>query len=78
VIDWRHIDTTPKDGRRVLLFDAAQLTPHLQIKVGWWMPVVEGSWDKWMRWRPGSKESWFGLWNPSHWAQITEPETFWK
>ncbi len=83
-ISWKLIDSAPKDGRVILLFDPAQLTPEHTIKLGVWLEGFEARWDREMNWIPGCRGRWHGLWtpskvwNPSHWAEANEPTSGWK
>lgn len=65
--DWQPIDTAPKDGTRVLLYDRFCREPEHARFVGFWAQDARDSTWKW--WScPGAF-----IRRPTHWHPLPEP-----
>lgn len=66
--DWRPIDTVPKDGREVLLWNPIKGGTHTHIYQRRWEPSY-GVWSN--EYRNGTEHGeWF---KPTHWMPVTRP-----
>ena len=72
-MDWRTIDTAPKDGTVVLIFAAGETGSNNQtVKMAYWDDT-----DGWTEaLGDGYAESWSGTignWGVTHWMPLPEP-----
>lgn len=68
LVEWRGIESAPKDGSRVLL---GKIVGHPSHKTAlWW--AVAGYWsERWKNWNDGVEPS--GLAGPTHWSPLPKP-----
>lgn len=64
IMNWQSIETAPKDGTRLLLFQKTSGDFENVQAVGWWVPIMDFGY-----WRVPCAE---GLW-PTHWMPLPAP-----